>query len=46
MFARACDPVLGLLKSNAGYSDEQIISMLLTTCFDGLAGPAAQLALA
>jgi AcrR family transcriptional regulator len=46
MFARACDPVLGLLKSNAGYSDEQIIAMLLTTCFDGLAGPTAQLTLA
>ena len=46
MFARACDPVLGLLKSSAGYSDEQIIAMLLTTCFDGLAGPTAPLALA
>jgi len=36
LFARACDPVLGLLKMSGNYSDEQIIEMLLTTCFDGL----------
>ena len=38
LFARACDPVLALLKANANHSDEQIIEMLLSTCFDGLAG--------
>lgn len=38
LFARACDPVLGLLKANGQYSDEQIITMLLSTCFQGLAG--------
>jgi TetR/AcrR family transcriptional regulator, regulator of autoinduction and epiphytic fitness len=38
LFARACDPVLGLLKSNANHTDEQIIEILLSTCFDGLAG--------
>jgi TetR/AcrR family transcriptional regulator of autoinduction and epiphytic fitness len=38
LFARACDPVLGLLKAGGQYSDEQIIEMLLTTCFGGLAG--------
>lgn len=37
LFARACDPVLGLLKLTGQYSDEQIIQLLLTTCFDGLA---------
>ena len=37
LFARACDPVLGLLKLGGQYSDEQIIEMLLSTCFDGLA---------
>jgi hypothetical protein len=37
LFARACDPVLGLLKLTAQYSDEQIIELLLSTCFDGLA---------
>ncbi|MGD9835067.1 MAG: TetR/AcrR family transcriptional regulator [Piscinibacter sp.] len=37
LFARACDPVLGLLKLTEQYSDEQIIELLLSTCFDGLA---------
>ena len=37
-FARACDPVLSLLKAGGQHSDEQIIEMLLTTCFDGLRG--------
>jgi TetR/AcrR family transcriptional regulator, regulator of autoinduction and epiphytic fitness len=38
LFARACDPVLALLKASSKHSDEQIIEMLLSTCFDGLAG--------
>jgi len=37
LFARACDPVLGLLKLGGQYSDEQIIELLLGTSFDGLA---------
>ncbi len=42
LFARACDPVLGLLKAGGNYTDAQIIEMLLQTCFDGLRGlPAA-----
>jgi TetR/AcrR family transcriptional regulator of autoinduction and epiphytic fitness len=40
LFARACDPVLGLLKASGQHSDERIIEMLLSTCFDGLAGRA------
>lgn len=36
LFARACDPVLGFLKGSGLYSDEQIIDMVLSTCFDGL----------
>jgi TetR/AcrR family transcriptional regulator, regulator of autoinduction and epiphytic fitness len=40
LFARACDPVLPLLSSTGQYSDEQIIDLLLSTCFDGLVGPA------
>ena len=39
LFARACDPVLGLLKASGQHSDEDIIEMLLSTCFDGLSGP-------
>jgi TetR/AcrR family transcriptional regulator of autoinduction and epiphytic fitness len=40
LFARACDPVLGLLKASGQHSDERIIEMLMSTCFDGLAGRA------
>ena len=40
IYARACDPVLGLLKASANFTDEQIIEMLLSTCFSGLAGAA------
>jgi len=38
LFARACDPVLSLLKASGQHSDEHIIEMLLGTCFDGLSG--------
>ncbi len=41
LFARACDPVLSLLKASGQHSDEQIIEMLLSTCFDGICGRAA-----
>jgi TetR/AcrR family transcriptional regulator, regulator of autoinduction and epiphytic fitness len=37
LYARACDPVLGLLKGGGQYSNERIIDMLLLTCFRGLA---------
>ena len=37
LFAKACDPVLSLLKAGANYTDEQIIEMLMSTCFTGLA---------
>jgi AcrR family transcriptional regulator len=37
LFAKACDPVLSLLKAGGNYSDEQIIEMLLAACFRGLA---------
>ncbi|MCR5884473.1 TetR/AcrR family transcriptional regulator [Rhizobacter sp. J219] len=40
LFARACDPVLGVLKASGQHSDERIIEMLMSTCFDGLAGRA------
>lgn len=41
LFARACDPVLGVLKSGGQYSDEQIIGWLLRSCFHGLTGKPA-----
>lgn len=36
LFARACDPVLGLLKAGGNYSDERITEIVMTTCFDGI----------
>ena len=38
LFARACDPVPGVLKAGGGFSDEQIVEIVLRTCFRGLAG--------
>jgi len=38
IYARACDPVLGVLKASANFTDDQIIDMLLSTCFHGLDG--------
>ena len=38
LFARACDPVLGLLKLSGQHSEERIIELLLSTCFDGISG--------
>jgi AcrR family transcriptional regulator len=36
LYARACDPVLPVMKSGGQYTDEQIIEWVLSTCFDGL----------
>lgn len=36
MYARACDPVPGFLKAGGQHTDEQIIELVLMTCFDGL----------
>jgi TetR/AcrR family transcriptional regulator of autoinduction and epiphytic fitness len=35
LFARACDPVLGVLKAG-GHPHEQIIDWVMATCFGGL----------
>ena len=35
-FARACDSVVEFLKMGELFTDEQIVDMVLTTCFDGL----------
>ena len=42
LFAKACDPVLGLLKAGGQFSDDRIIEMLLATCFGGLESAAAE----
>ena len=38
LYARACDPVLGFLKGSGQYSSEQIIDMVLSTCFHSPSG--------
>ena len=36
LYARACDPVLDYLKMAEGYSDDEMVELVLSTCFDGL----------
>jgi AcrR family transcriptional regulator len=36
VYARACDPVLEFLKMGGQHTDEQIIELVLVTCFHGL----------
>ena len=36
LYARACDPVPEFLKAGDKYSHEEIIELVVTTCFDGL----------
>ncbi len=36
LYARACDPVLEFLKMGGLYDNEQIIELVLSTCFEGL----------
>jgi len=36
LYARACDPVLAFLKAGGAFSDEQIVDIVLSTCFEGL----------
>jgi len=36
LYARACDPVLEFLKMAGQHTDEQIVELVMATCFDGL----------
>lgn len=36
LYARACDPVLEFLKMADQYQDDEIIDLVMGTCFDGL----------
>ncbi len=36
LYARACDPVLEFLKAGGQHSSDEIIDLVLATCFDGL----------
>lgn len=42
LFARACDPVLGVMKSAGQYTDAQIVDWLVTTTFTGIAARPAK----
>lgn len=41
LFARACDPVVGVLKAGGNLEDDVIVELVLSTCFDGLSHAAA-----
>ncbi len=41
LFARACDPVLGMMKASGQHSDAQIVEWLVATTFNGI-GPATR----
>lgn len=36
LFARACDPVVGMLKASGQYTNEQILEWVTTSTFEGL----------
>ena len=36
LYARACDPVPGFLKAGGQHTDDEIIELVLDSCFDGL----------
>jgi TetR/AcrR family transcriptional regulator, regulator of autoinduction and epiphytic fitness len=36
LYARACDPVPQFLKASGQHTDEQIIELVMSTCFDGI----------
>jgi len=36
LYARACDPVLEFLKMGDLYTDQEVIALVLSTCFEGL----------
>ena len=36
LFARACDPVLEFLQMGGQHSEDEILDMVMSTCFDGL----------
>jgi AcrR family transcriptional regulator len=39
LFARACDPVVGMLKASGQYTNDQIVGWVATTTFDGMGPP-------
>lgn len=40
LYARACDPVLEFLKMSELHTDEEIVALVMSTCFEGLSARA------
>lgn len=38
IYARACDPVPAFLKAGGAFTDDQIVELVQSTCWDGLKG--------
>jgi AcrR family transcriptional regulator len=38
IYARACDPVPAFLKAGGAFTDDQIVDLVQSTCWDGLKG--------
>lgn len=36
LYARACDPVVEFLRAGGQHGDDEIVELVLSTCFDGL----------
>jgi AcrR family transcriptional regulator len=36
LYARACDPVVEFLKAGGQHGDDEIVELIVSTCFDGL----------
>ncbi|MES2955784.1 MAG: helix-turn-helix domain-containing protein [Pseudomonadota bacterium] len=36
LYARACDPVLEFLKASGQHSDQELVELVVRTCFEGL----------
>jgi hypothetical protein len=36
LYARACDPVLEFLRMGGQHNTDQILDLVMSTCFDGL----------
>lgn len=41
IYARSCDPSFDYLRAAGQWSDDEVIEMMVSTCFDGLAGARA-----
>jgi AcrR family transcriptional regulator len=40
IYARSCDPSFEYLRQSGEWSDDEVIAMMVSSCFDGLATPA------